>query len=143
MSESARKLARRLQQYEDPLNMPSDVINAARKELEREEYFDGARLRALRKQRKLSQKEVAEAVHMSTTSYGMAERGERPPYRRQTYNLAKYFGVDSDFFMGERYPDSWWKKRGRPRIGKTVKRQEQEAASRSFRKGTYNTYKVG
>lgn len=142
MSESMKQLVQRLQSYPDPLKIPLAEIKHARKELSREEYFDGHKLKMLRKNRGISQKEVAKIAGMSTSTLGATERGENTPYASQTKRIADYFGVDPDFFVSARYPQDWWEKRGKPREGKTFKKLEQAIKNRKFRKGTYNSHKI-
>lgn len=142
MSKTARELVRRLQKYEDPLRMPAAEIKHARQELSKEEYFDGKKLKTLREARNISQKDLAQLVHMSPSGVGRAERGEDTPFASQTEKIAEYFGVAPDFFVSVRYLTSS-KKGGRPKISRTFMKQDSKAKNRKFRKGTYNTYKVG
>jgi transcriptional regulator with XRE-family HTH domain len=142
MSEAMKQLVQRLQSYNDPLKIPADEIKRARKELSREEYFDGQKLKMLRKKRGISQKEVAQIVGMSTTTLGATERGENTPYPSQTKLIADYFGVAPDFFVSVRYPKTWWEQHGKPHDSKTFKQLERKVKNRKFRKGVYDSYKI-
>lgn len=57
----------------------------------------GARIRALRKDRKLKQAEVAEAVGIERASLSMLENGHDLPGRHTLRALADYFGVSVDY----------------------------------------------
>lgn len=61
----------------------------------------GTMLRLLRKERGLSQQELADALKISKSSVSMYERGERTPQNPETWELfADYFNVDIDYLMG-------------------------------------------
>lgn len=59
----------------------------------------GENLRALRLNRFLSQKEVADAVKISKSTYSHYELGERRPDMDLVYQLAQYFEVHMDVFF--------------------------------------------
>ena len=61
----------------------------------------GTILRLLRKEKGLSQQELADALKVSKSSISMYERGERQPQSTETWELfADYFNVDIDYLMG-------------------------------------------
>lgn len=61
------------------------------------------KLYELRVQRKLSQRQVAEAVGITQSGYAMIERGWRHPRKETMKRLAEFFGVTVDelFFRSE------------------------------------------
>ena len=56
-------------------------------------------LKKLRKQRKLTQRELADALHISQTSVSKYERGESEPDLAIVIEMADYFGVTVDEFV--------------------------------------------
>ena len=54
----------------------------------------------LRKQAKLSQKEVAEIMGCSVMAYGRYERGEREPSIEMLTILSRYYNVTLDYLVG-------------------------------------------
>lgn len=61
----------------------------------------GTILRLLRKEKGLSQQELADILKVSKSSISMYERGERQPQNTETWELfADYFNVDIDYLMG-------------------------------------------
>ena len=56
-------------------------------------------LRTLRRQKKLTQSEVAEAFHISQTSISKMERGLSEPDLALLLSMADYFGVTVDAFI--------------------------------------------
>lgn len=59
----------------------------------------GRRLRLIRKERKLTQVEVAEAVGISRSHLAQIEGGKDPGFRTFR-DLAQYFGVSLDYLNG-------------------------------------------
>lgn len=57
-------------------------------------------LRKLRKERGLSQKELGEAVGISTSAIGMYEQNRRRPNTKMICKFAEFFGVSSDSLLG-------------------------------------------
>lgn len=57
------------------------------------------RLRELRKNRHLSQKELATLLHISQTSVSKYERGVAEPDLSLTIEMAKFFSVSTDYFL--------------------------------------------
>lgn len=127
MSKTAREIARRLQRYDDPSKIPVQEIEQAREKLTRKEYFDGSKLKALRKQRQLTQIAVAKATHIAHTSYWSMEHGEMQPFPRQVEAVTKYFGVERDYFIAERSRQ--------PLASKTFATQSQRLRDRTRRSG--------
>src|SRR5690625_2723440 len=60
----------------------------------------GKRLRFLRLQNKLTQKELAKIINTSTSAIGMYERGEREPSFTTLLNIATNFNVSLDYLLG-------------------------------------------
>lgn len=68
------------------------------------------RLKALRKERGLTQAELADALEISRSAIGMYERGDREPNFDTADDLAEYFDVSLSYLLGsvdvrEPYPD--------------------------------------
>lgn len=60
------------------------------------------RLKYLRKQKRMSQEQVARKVGLSTGAYGIFERGERPVSVKYLHEIAQTLGVDvPDLKSGE------------------------------------------
>ena len=60
----------------------------------------GQRLKDLRKQKKVGQKEVAELLGVSLRSYQFYESGEYDPSLPNLVVLADYFQVSTDYLQG-------------------------------------------
>ena len=58
------------------------------------------KLRELREQKGVTQKEVAEAIGCTATVYSRYERGEREPDISTLCSLADYFEVSTDVLIG-------------------------------------------
>ena len=58
------------------------------------------RLRELRKNRNISQREAAGALHLSREAYTMYESGQRLPGCDVLVALADYYGVNVDYLLG-------------------------------------------
>lgn len=58
------------------------------------------RLKQLRKEKGLIQKELADIFHMQNTAISKYELGERKPDQDTLMNLAKYFDVSLDYLTG-------------------------------------------
>ena len=58
------------------------------------------RIRILRKEKKLKQREAAESLGLSITSYCRYERGEREPDAPVLWRMADLFGVSIDYLVG-------------------------------------------
>ena len=58
------------------------------------------KLRELRKQKGVTQKEVADAIGCTATVYSRYERGEREPDISMLCSLADYFEVSTDTLIG-------------------------------------------
>ena len=56
-------------------------------------------LKKLRKQNKLTQRALAEALHISQTSVSKYERGESEPDLAMVIEMADFFGVTIDEFV--------------------------------------------
>lgn len=61
-------------------------------------YFK--RIRDLREDRDLTQKELAEILYMQTTQYRRYESGERSIALELAVQLAEYYGVSIDYLAG-------------------------------------------
>ena len=73
----------------------------------------GARIAALRRQRGMSQAELAAALRISSSAVGMYEQGRREPSAQMLVTLAEFFDVTTDYLL----------------TGKCLTQQEQQAAS--------------
>lgn len=60
----------------------------------------GSRLKKLRLQKKLSQKEFAKLFNLAESTIGMYERGERKPDYETLLLIADYFKVSTDYLLG-------------------------------------------
>ena len=58
------------------------------------------RLKEMRIEKKLSQKELAEALSVSQRSISSWETGFRQPDFETLEKIAKYFGVSADYLLG-------------------------------------------
>ena len=58
------------------------------------------RLRELRKEKGLTQKELADKVGISRVGYGYWEKGKREPNFKKLILLAKYLYVSTDYLLG-------------------------------------------
>lgn len=56
-------------------------------------------LKKLRKQKKFTQRELADALHISQTSVSKYERGESEPDLAMVIEMADFFGVTVDEFI--------------------------------------------
>lgn len=56
-------------------------------------------LKNLRKQHKLTQHELADALHISQTSVSKYERGESEPDLEMVVKMSDFFGVTVDDFL--------------------------------------------
>lgn len=70
--------------------------------LERKETSSlfSAALQQLRKNRRLTQEQVADAIGVQYRTYGSWERGEREPDFAMLCEIADYFGVSTDYLLG-------------------------------------------
>ena len=59
-----------------------------------------SRLRALRKSKSLTQKQVGEAVGIAERNYRRYEAGTTDPQTSVTAAIAEYFGVSIDYLVG-------------------------------------------
>ena len=60
----------------------------------------GDRLRSLRKEKGLTQKEIGALLGVSADSIGKYESGDRTPEPNDIIILAKFFGVSADYLLG-------------------------------------------
>jgi len=68
----------------------------------------GRRLKTLRKERKLTQEELADKLGPHNSYIGLLERGERIPSLLTLDKIAKYFGVKpSDLIVEEQKPQKY------------------------------------
>ena len=72
----------------------------------------GARIAALRRQRSISQAELAGALRISPSAVGMYEQGRREPSAQMLVAMAEFFNVTTDYLL----------------TGKCLTPQEQQAA---------------
>ena len=64
------------------------------------EIFLGKRLKELRQERKLTQKAVAEALHIHSVTYLHYEKGQREPPLSLLADMAKFYGESVDYLLG-------------------------------------------
>ncbi len=57
-------------------------------------------IRGLRKQKGITQKELAQSLQLSESTIGMYERNERQPDYNTLIRIADYFNVSTDFLLG-------------------------------------------
>lgn len=60
-----------------------------------------SRLKALRIENKLTQKELGQRLKLSESTIGMYERGERQPSIELTKKIASFFGVSRSYLLGD------------------------------------------
>jgi transcriptional regulator with XRE-family HTH domain len=60
----------------------------------------GERLRILREERKVGQKEIANLLGVSISSIGKYENNERTPSPNAINKIADYFDVSTDYLLG-------------------------------------------
>lgn len=58
------------------------------------------RLREVRLERKLTQKEVAAVLGVSLTCYAGYEQGYREPDFKMLIKICRFFGVSADYLLG-------------------------------------------
>lgn len=58
------------------------------------------RLRLLREERGLLQRDIAQLLNISTSAYGYYEQGKRTPDMHVIQVLAKFYNVSSDWLIG-------------------------------------------
>ena len=58
------------------------------------------RIKELRKERGLNQRELAQAIKVSQPTVAAWENGENEPKAIYIYRLAKFFDVTSDYLLG-------------------------------------------
>ena len=64
------------------------------------EIILGKRLRELRNEKGLTQKEVANILRIHNVTYLHYEKDEREPPLRILAEMAKFFGVSTDYLLG-------------------------------------------
>lgn len=62
-------------------------------------------IRDLRKQKGITQKELAQSLQLSESTIGMYERNERQPDYNTLIRIADYFKVSTDFLLGRDFYD--------------------------------------
>lgn len=69
--------------------------------MEDQVYTWGRRIRAFRKLKRMTQKELAEALHVSVSVLGAIERGDRPASSQFMAEVAKALSVDLDELLAD------------------------------------------
>ena len=64
------------------------------------EIILGKRLKELRTERRLTQKELSRALNLNAVTYLHYEKGQREPPLSVLVDMAKYFDVSVDFLLG-------------------------------------------
>lgn len=59
------------------------------------------RIKKLRKERNLTQAQLAQRLGISASAVGMYEQGRREPDSKMLRQLAQFFGVSMEYLMGE------------------------------------------
>ena len=59
----------------------------------------GRKLAALRKQNDITQKQIAEILHINRATYAYYERGDTEPDLKTLVRLSRMFGVEPSFFL--------------------------------------------
>ncbi len=67
----------------------------------------GTVLRKLRKDKKLTQTQLANALGLSISAISMYERGDREPDFKTLEKISDYFGVSLDYLHGKKNPNSF------------------------------------
>lgn len=60
----------------------------------------GKRIKELRITKNLSQKQLAEKIHVTQQVIALWETGKHEPKASYIYNLASFFGVTADYLIG-------------------------------------------
>lgn len=60
----------------------------------------GEKIRNLREDKELSQRQLADILGVSPSTVGMYEQGRRSPDKEMILELAKFFGVSVDYLLG-------------------------------------------
>lgn len=60
----------------------------------------GKQLKKLRKQKGITQKQLADYLHISKSSVGMWEHGQRDPDTAMLMKIADFYGVTVDYLLG-------------------------------------------
>lgn len=60
----------------------------------------GEQIKKLRIQKGLTQQQLAEVLHISTSSVGMWEQGRREPDATMLIQIADFYGVTVDYLLG-------------------------------------------
>ena len=60
----------------------------------------GSKIKQLRKSRGITQSELAENLGISSSAVGMYEQGRRDPDDNTLLKLCSYFGITSDYLLG-------------------------------------------
>ena len=60
----------------------------------------GDRIKMLREEKKLKQDELAKIINVSSSTIGMYEINKREPNNEITLKLATFFGVSTDYLLG-------------------------------------------
>lgn len=60
----------------------------------------GQRLRELREERGLTQKQIAESMHINSVTYLHYEKNQREPPLALLADFANFFGVTVDYLLG-------------------------------------------
>lgn len=64
------------------------------------EIILGTRLKELRAEKRLTQREVAEALGLNSVTYLHYEKAQREPPLSVLADMAIYFGISVDFLLG-------------------------------------------
>lgn len=81
----------------------------------------GNRLTELRKQRKLTQNDMAKLLGVARTTYSSYEQGRRTPDVEIQNKIADYFGVTLDYLHGRNKTPEWAKEEDTIQLDKILK----------------------
>ncbi|MDR1260130.1 MAG: helix-turn-helix domain-containing protein [Oscillospiraceae bacterium] len=64
------------------------------------------KLRILRQQNRMTQKQLAQKLEIATSTVGMYEQGRREPNHKTLLNICKLFGVSVDYILKQEDSDT-------------------------------------
>ena len=95
----------------------------------------GQKLAALRKKNEITQKQIADILHINRATYAYYERGDTEPDLKTLVRLSRMLGVDPSYFL----PDLDSPKAGMAADGGDAEVTKKESSRSSARSGgTYN-----
>ena len=89
-----------MQLYDQPPTGAKDFYPVCGLQCRKEAILMCRRLRDLRNNRGISQRALAEVLHISQGTYSRYERGQRALSVQAAYRLALFYGVSMDYLAG-------------------------------------------